>query len=190
MDQEDISEEATTRQILAKDFMSRRIRYVKLHEFGRDHWSTFAYIETLCVDNGGLPQIQRMRCNPKYHPGQAHHGGWNNSYSTRLKGHTDHTPVQLVGHDDWHCVEDLERNNLIKVHGTGLNPVFEVTPLGMVMAGSLRTFKAQGGTYATFDPLTTRPTVHQFHSAVQKAQIIEHKAKKWWSFLVDRWTFT
>lgn len=41
--------------------------------WGRDHWSTLAFIETLCVDHhGGLSDKHRrnMRCNPERHPMQ------------------------------------------------------------------------------------------------------------------------
>jgi hypothetical protein len=87
-------------------------------------------------------------------------------------------PKQILGHDDWHCVEDLQRANLLHIKGTGLHPFFAMTPLGLQVAAALRAFKAQGGTFSTFDPLTPTPTFQQRHSAIQKAHVVEHESKK------------
>ena len=38
-------------------------------QFGKDHWSTFAYIETRCVDRKGRLEKRNMRCDVDRHPG-------------------------------------------------------------------------------------------------------------------------
>lgn len=55
--------------------------------WGRDHWSTLAYIETRIVDHSGVPSREHMRCDPKRHPLLAHDGSRGGSPSpTRLTG--------------------------------------------------------------------------------------------------------
>lgn len=120
--------------------------------FGRDHWSTFAYIETLVVDKSGKPDIRRMRCDPKRHPLMAHQGSMFGAPSpTRLKD-----GVLLPDHDDWDCVDELEAAGLIEVGGTGMYPVFALTELGRGLAALLRAHKAAGGNFGDFSP-PTRP---------------------------------
>ncbi len=128
------------------------MKTIPVEQFGRDHWSTLAYIECLCVDNDGVPNRERMRCNPKQHPGLAHHSGtgWQKTYSTRLAGHTLEKPVQQDGHDDWHCADDLEAAGLIEQIGTGGNPAFAMTDKGNEMAARLRAHKTKGGNFDNF----------------------------------------
>lgn len=127
-------------------------------QFGKDHWSTFVYVETLCVDNRGIPDLRRMRCDPKRHPLLAHasmmglpfDGG---KYPTRLKG-----GVELRDHDDWDCAADLEAAGLIENIGSGMNPVFRMTTEGNRIASLIRVFKQHGGKYAEFTLGWTPPS--------------------------------
>jgi hypothetical protein len=132
------------------------MKRIPIDQFGRDHWSTFAYIETLCVDKQGKPEHDRMRCNKNRHvellgPAQLRTSNdWQESWSTRLKGHTDKRPKQVSGHDDWDCAEDLQHAGLIEVHGTGLYPYFKMTVPGFACAALLRQHKAKGGNFSDF----------------------------------------
>lgn len=138
---------------------------IPLAKFGRDHWSILAYIETRCVDYKGIPDHNHFRCNAKRHPGLpgiqhnlATLPTWKTEYSTRLKGHTQAQPVQVRGHDDWDCAEDLAAAGLIEIHGSGINPWYKLTPAGKTHAAQIRSHKSNGGafsTYLTADPLTT-----------------------------------
>lgn len=121
----------------------------KLEQFGKDHWSTFAYIETLCVDGRGEPDIRRMRCDADRHPHWVHVSPAfaGKKYPTRLK-----CGVEISDHDDWDCALDLARAGLIEVGGSGLHPAFKMTVEGTRVAAMLRAFKANGGNFATFDP--------------------------------------
>ena len=42
-----------------------------MKQWGRDHWSTFAYIEGICVDYPdkiGKPDHRKIQCNANRHP--------------------------------------------------------------------------------------------------------------------------
>jgi hypothetical protein len=129
---------------------------VPIEQFGRDHWSMFAYIETLVVDRDGEPERQRMRCDLKRHPHMGHPltALLQGRYLTRLRG-----GVELDDHDDWDCADDLEAAGLIEIHGTGCYPFYSLTPLGHRVAAALRehraTKKTTGSAYETFVPPDT-----------------------------------
>ena len=38
--------------------------HVPMVQWGKDHWSVFAYLECCAVDNKGIINNQHMRCNP------------------------------------------------------------------------------------------------------------------------------
>lgn len=115
--------------------------------FGKDHWSTFAYIETVVVDHRGEPDKRRMRCIAGRHPMQDH-GHDASAYTTRLKG-----GIELHNHDDWDCLEDCEREGLLVNDGTDANPHFTLTPLGQEVAKQLRVHKSAGKNFASFEPV-------------------------------------
>lgn len=120
---------------------------VPIEQWGADHWSTFAYIETRCVDHGGAPDIRHMRCDSDRHPQFAHVvSPGNKKYPTRYKG------GELTDHDDWDCMDDCELLGLIENKGTGLHRVYKLTALGRMVAAQLRQHKMDKGTFATFAP--------------------------------------
>lgn len=125
--------------------------HIPIDQFGKDHWSLLGFIECLCVEHKGYLDDKRrccMRTNPHMHP---MHGRWLTGplwkavYATRLKN------GQAPDHDDWNVIEDLEVAGLLKNNGSAINPVFKLTPFGSRICAGLRAFKAQGGTFATFD---------------------------------------
>lgn len=123
---------------------------IKMDRWGKDHWSTFAYVETLAVDHKGVaqPDRTRMRTNEKTHPHLVGHLSGNmggSEYPTRLKDN------ELIGHDDWDCIFDAVKEGLLKDVGTGTNPAFSLTKLGMKVAALLRQHKMQGGVFHTFE---------------------------------------
>ena len=129
---------------------------VPITDFGRDHWSTFAYVECVCVDGGGVPSLRRMRCNPKTHPQFAHLRTWDEAYGTRLKGHLEHFPRILPQHDDWDCINDLVAAGLMSFSVNFLStspvPQFKLTEKGQEVAALLRIHKARGEIFSTFNP--------------------------------------
>lgn len=123
---------------------------IPIEQFGRDHWSTFAYIESRCVDYCGAPDREHMRCDPARHPGHANSanrlgGGLLVKYPTRLAG-----GVERADHDDYDCADDLAAAGLIEIGGTGLYPIYQLTARGREVAASLRAHKALGRGYSTF----------------------------------------
>jgi len=116
-------------------------------QFGKDHWSTFAYAETCCVDNRGRLDIRRLRVNESKRPIRSNGLGWQPSWGTRTKDGKIPDPT----HDDIDCLDDLEREGLIEWIGTLINPAVKLTDKGKVVAAALRRHKADGGQFSTFE---------------------------------------
>lgn len=120
--------------------------------WGRDHWSTFAYVETCCVDHGGRLAIRRMRCHPRVHRLLAHEGSGGHCPPTRLAD-----GAEVERHDDWSCVEDAVAADLLSMDDEGAvtrtrpkSPRFTLTSRGLQVAASLRAHLAAGGATETF----------------------------------------
>lgn len=125
---------------------------VPVEQWGKDHWSTFAYLETRAVDYKGVINHEHMRCDSDRHPGLANSAnrlGGGKKYPTRLKN-----GAEKSDHDDWDCFEDLISVGLVTWEGTGMLPIVAFTDKGRVLAGRLRAFKAEGGNFAEFSPGT------------------------------------
>lgn len=132
---------------------------VPIEEWGKDHWSTFAYAETCIVDQQPLSR-DRLRCNVNKRghlvgPTVNRFGNakWEPSYGTRLKGFfvnggTDKAR-QLTNHDDWDCLEDMEKAGLLEIV-SAINAIVVFTDKGLALAAHLRTHKAKGGNFADF----------------------------------------
>jgi hypothetical protein len=113
-------------------------------EFGKDHWSLLAYIETRCVDHKGEIDRERMRCNPITHP---HMLGfrqsvskleWKDEYGSRLKDR------KLSTHDDWDCLDDLDAAGLVEIQSLATCLV-KITEKGNQIASEIRMHKTKGG---------------------------------------------
>jgi len=127
---------------------------ISIEKWGKDHWSTFAYLETLAVDGGkdgwAIPVRERMRTNEITHPhllGNTFGGGessYASKYPTRLK------EGEVEGHDDWDCIDDMVKEGLLEDVGSGLNRAFIFTKLGKKVAGELRKHKMNGGNFKDF----------------------------------------
>jgi len=101
--------------------------HVPMHRWGKDHWSTFAYVETRWVDHRGMLGHDHMRCDADRH--HAFYGAKRRAltpdlaarhYPTRLKTErpaADGTwgSVDLPGHDDYDCLGDAIAEGLIEV---------------------------------------------------------------------------
>lgn len=123
---------------------------VPIEKWGKDHWSTFAYIETVCVDFKGIPDRRRVMCNPKRHPnlvGFMPMGGMldGSKYPIRLFG-----GEEKFDYDEWDCIDDMEREGLLQNIGTSTNPKFRMTDYGYDVIRKLREHKSNGGRFASF----------------------------------------
>ena len=92
--------------------------------WGKDHRSTLLYIETRCVDYGGVLDRRQLRTDASEHP-------------TRLADGID-----LLGHDDLDCIDDMIEAGLVQSWGTGLNPVVSLTDAGWIIAHNMRRERA------------------------------------------------
>ncbi len=125
-------------------------------EWGKDHWNTFAYIESICVDypDGiGKPDHRSIQCNTNRHPGlvtmhpftgKPREGA---NYGIRLKDKTLPGP----DYDEWDCIDDMAAEGLVRNVGTGLYPQYTMTDKGCEMAAKLRKHKSNGGQFSNFD---------------------------------------
>lgn len=122
------------------------MKKIHIQNFGKDHWSTFAYLETLSVDHEGMiiPDVRKMRTNHHTHPSVSNPID-GSKYPTVLRDGTI-----LQGHDDWNCVDDLIENGLLNDIGTGTNGIFRLTVKGKDVANLLREHKSKGGKFKDF----------------------------------------
>lgn len=137
---------------------------VPITQFGKDHWTTFAYAETCVVDQQPLDK-RRIRCNDNTHrihavnrnpyPGDI--GPWEPKDGTRLFGFFDKRDpqLQLPNHDDWDCLNDLEAAGLLEVMSEAIARVV-LTEEGHKAAAALRVHKSKGGNFAGFTYATEK----------------------------------
>ncbi len=147
--------------------------YIPLAKFGKDHWSTFAYAETVMVDNKGFQvgfdgRMRQGRAHYRVMSEQCHeprrqkHAGHDSAqvmrreHSTRLRNGD-----QVEGHDDWHCVQDLVNAGLMgtKRHDGIVLPLVDnmepgvtlhLTTTGERCLIALRVHKSNGGNFGDF----------------------------------------
>ena len=121
---------------------------MELKDFGTDHWSTFAYAETCCVDNHSSLDLRRLRVNEVKRPIRSNGFGWKPENATRIKGGCIPDP----DHDDIDCLDDLEKAGLLEWIGTLINPAIKLTEKGVKVTSQLRKPKSYGGQFGTFVP--------------------------------------
>lgn len=113
-------------------------------EWGHDHYSTLAYVETCAVDNRGKINAAKMRADGKTYPSKLRDG----------KEEPDHS--------DWDCLRDMEAAGLLHFERRPMSEIrpmtrvraethaIEFTDLGLKVAGKLRAHKARGGNWRDF----------------------------------------
>lgn len=115
-------------------------RFSNTKQFGKDHWSMFAYIECRAVDNKGILDRNHLRLDGRKYP-------------TRLFGYFENKENPLFtiqSHNDLDCADDLEDVGLIKNIGTGFNRIYKLTEYGKKIISDIRMHKSNGGSFATF----------------------------------------
>jgi len=97
--------------------------------WGRDHWQVFTYLGHCFHKSDGVPDRDKMRCKP----GNPLIG----FRVVRIQGDREY-PTKLVdggflwGHDDYDCADDLIAAGLMTSLGTGANPRYGLTPVGVL----------------------------------------------------------
>jgi hypothetical protein len=143
---------------------------VPMERWGKDHWSTLAYLETRIVDYRGKIAHDHMRCHAGRHPAMLHAKrrgllfgtGDGSQYPTKLRD------GELADHDDYDCIDDMIAAGLVTATMppapaatlvTGLveaelmtRATYALTPLGQAIAGQLRAHKGNGGNWRSFEP--------------------------------------
>jgi hypothetical protein len=125
--------------------------HVPIALFGKDHWSTFAYIETRIVDGGfritGDPKMRTCRrCWRIANHGKLRHRTIVSVYPTRLR---DGRLADL--HCDWDCVQDLIVAGLLATSGdVDLGKAITLTDAGFKAIAALREHKANGRNFGEF----------------------------------------
>ena len=126
-----------------------------MEQWGKDHWSTFAYIHNRCVNstnNGvGIPEPKHIQCNLNRHPGLIYSmfGDTRSGekYGIRLKDRE----LPGLDYDEWDCIEDIVNEGLLKDVGTGINPAFKMTDFGNHVISILLKHKTKGGYFSDFN---------------------------------------
>jgi len=119
-------------------------RPVPVELWGKDHWSTLAYLETRAVDKDGKVNPSQMRCDRERHPGLAC-AFHIKPYPTRIKD-----GIELEDHDDWDCFDDAVAAGFVEWKGSGINPIVVFTKKGYEVAAKLREHRAKGGAFTEF----------------------------------------
>jgi hypothetical protein len=138
---------------------------VTINQFGKDHWSTFAYADSCISDNQPIDP-RKMRTNETTHPLLAvnsvtfkfkpEHGSRLHGYFDEKSKGNDVSHLLLTTHDDWDCLEDCEKAGLVDIRST-INGIVKLTSYGEAVAAELRHHKANGGMFATFISSVEKP---------------------------------
>ena len=102
---------------------------IDVEDFGRDHITTLMYLETRCVNYGGVINRQHMRGHLQRRPEQ---------YPTRLAD-----GVLLHKHDDFDCLDDYVRLGLAALDNE--RGRWSLTDEGWALAHRYRREKADRG---------------------------------------------
>ena len=156
--------------------MGERLPTPSVWDWGKDHWSTFAYLECRTVDQEGRINNDHMRCNPRRHSALFHgltkaarrfSGGPRSVCPDGSFGHpTRLKEGEIPEHDDWDCVDDMIDVGLVRVLRdeldltrraiwgpfSGTTITVALTELGQKVAAQLREHKANGGNFRDFVP--------------------------------------
>lgn len=140
--------------------------YIAPDRWGKDHWSTLAYIETRIVDYGSytIGIDTRMRATRRTFRLMYEARAFMNSAAERvaesgtgrtvsgINGSVLNDGAVVAHHDDYSCLEDFAAAGLLSVTSEqfafGAN--FTLSELGWAVSHQLRRWKARGGNFASF----------------------------------------
>jgi hypothetical protein len=138
--------------------------YIPGSYWGRDHWTTLAYIETVMTDLAGFqvgadPRMKSNRRNFRVmsqqcaKPKRASNQGcamalvMEPQHATKLND-----GQQIPNHDDWACVQDMAAEGLFVQAPHEVEPrvILQFSEKGNKIANALREFRRGGGKMADF----------------------------------------
>ena len=128
--------------------------FVPMELWGRDHWSTLAYIETVETN---MTEII-VRSDPRMRQNRHNYrvlGGRPPAIPMRVdQGSLLSDGRMAIGHDDWSCIQDFASVGLLNCgpDGVDVGQRIKLSEKGRAMAASLRAHKAGGGSFSTFKP--------------------------------------
>ena len=106
-------------------------REIGIEEWGKDHWALLGYAADRAVNHEGLLDDRKMRQDGKMYP-------------TFLK------QGEEKEHNDYNCLDDLEREGFLENRGTGLYPVVKLTAKGLQAWQQLTAHKQDGKRFKDF----------------------------------------
>lgn len=133
-----------------------KIEFVPPELWGRDHFSTLAYIENQLVDNEYCVAFDpHMRQNRTNYRTLGELAGAKVKYGVVMSpehGSILSDGTYLSWHDDWCCVQDMLHYKLFDGEDDDFDIGFslKLTELGYNVVANLRKHKAEGGTFSTF----------------------------------------
>lgn len=124
--------------------------HIPIANWGKDHWSTLLYIESIIFDVYARPAMDKMR----QHSGRIRRG-WDSPMARVVSVFSQDYPTQTIirdpnnwdtiightevhDHDDWDCIDDMETEGLLEQLGTGLQPVVKLTDYGYTVVAALK----------------------------------------------------
>lgn len=138
--------------------------YIPMSYWGKDHWSTLAYAESVMVECGGFQvgadarmksnrrnfRVMAQECARPKRPGKP-------TSSIAMVMQPEHSTKlndgQVVdNHDDWSCLQDMAAAGLFIQNATGVQPgvTLALSEKGNAVANALREFKRNKGQFAQF----------------------------------------
>lgn len=122
---------------------------IPMNKWGRDHWSTLAFVATVMADRGQFVMTgdARMRSNRKNFQAMPSTNGivMRKEHGSRL---SDGSSVE--DHDDWCCIQDFAAEGLLTVEEIDVGERFRFSNKGQALVTSLLTHKMKGGTFSNY----------------------------------------
>lgn len=138
--------------------------YIPLDRWGKDHWSTLAYVENVMTEcksfqvgaDGRMRSNRRnFRVMAQYCPAPKRPTRTAPGIPMQdVHGTVLNTGTQVPNHDDWCCVQDMAAEGLFTVGPEGVEPgeLLHFSDKGYALVHALRRHKAEGGSFSTFKP--------------------------------------
>ena len=144
-------------------------QFIPMAHWGRDHWTTLAYMDHVMTDCAGFevgldPRMRSNRHNyrimfPRAARRPARLGQTAAAQALAIAMKPEHTSRLSGGavstnHDDWSCIQDMAAAGLLTVDPSGVEPgeVLHWSDAGRALAAELRAHKAAGGNCSVFQP--------------------------------------